>query len=175
MKKITLLILTLSLGFSSYSQTRYGYKAGYNGMQLKSVMNGSESIRKSSGFYAGGYVNIPTSDQFSVQPEIIYASAEYLYNDQINLIQIPLKMQFKMANDFRGYIGPEGIFLVGLGDQDKALFKTFIFAVTFGITYEITDQFHIEIRPSLSLTKFFDDGIDYRRFNTLQFGFAYEF
>lgn len=185
MKKIALLLFTFCLSFSGFSQnddttsstfqTRFGIKAGYNGMQMKNVIDGSESIRKSSGFYVGGYINIPTSDQFSVQPEVIYSSTEYLYNDQMNLLQIPVKLQFKMANNFRGFIGPEGIFLVGLGDQDKALFKEFLFAVTFGITYEITDQFHIEIRPSLSLTKFFDDGIDYRRFNTLQVGLAYEF
>ena len=50
-----------------------------------------------------------------------------------------------------------------------------MFGFTFGAKYQITPNFYIEGRPYLALSRFLEDDLSYRKFNTLQIGLAYSF
>lgn len=156
--------------------TTFGIKGGLNALAVKTVSEISDNVHKKSGFYFGAFVNIPTSDSFSIQPEINYTTGEYTANDNINLLHIPVLLKFDIGSGFVGYIGPENVILLSLDDPLEDKFNKYMLGFTFGGAYNITDNFSIEMRPYLSITKFLDDGPGvYRRYNTLQIGLAYKF
>lgn len=184
MKK--LLLATLSLFFVGHITAQdedvvipdisFGLKAGLNSMHNKTVNETSDNVQKKSGVYVGAFVNIPTSDVFSVQPEIIYSSTEFLGRNNANFLHFPVLLNFDLGNDFSGFIGPEGQVLINLGEAENSdLYNSFMFGFTFGARYQITPNFYIEGRPYFALSKFLKDDLGYRKFNTLQIGLAFKF
>lgn len=182
MKRILFSLLTLTVVFSSYAQdeelpeVRYGLKAGLNSIHNKIVTSSSDNVQKKSGVYIGVFATIPTSEVFSLQPELIYSSTEYSGENNINLLHFPVLLNFDLGNNFIGFVGPEGQFLLDIGDtENQDLFNKLMFGITFGAKYQITPKFYIEGRPYFALTKFLEDDLGYRKFNTLQIGLAYSF
>lgn len=184
MKTITLLLSLFLISSNAFAQdddftvpkVTFGLKAGLNSVQMKIASGSSDNVQKKSGVYAGAFVNIPTSDTFSIQPEVIYSSTEYLGRNNMNLLHIPVLLSFNLANNFTGFIGPEAQFLMGLGDtENKELFNDVLFGFTFGASYKITPNFYIDARPYFAFSKFLEEDSGYRKFNTLQIGVAYKF
>ncbi len=184
MKKVILTLTLVCTSIFTFAQDEdietpkvtFGLKAGLNSVQMKIVTESSDNTQKKSGVYAGIFVNIPTSEVFSIQPELIYSSTEYLGRDNMNLLHVPLLLNFQLANNFTGFIGPEAQILLDLGDTaNKELFNDFLIGFTFGANYQITPNFYIEARPYFAFTKFLEDNSGYRKFNTLQIGLAYKF
>jgi hypothetical protein len=154
----------------------FGLKAGLNSMHNKTVNVSSDNVQKKSGVYVGAFVNIPTSDIFSVQPEIIYSSTEFQGRNNVNLLHIPVLLNFDLGNDFSGFIGPEGQVLIDLDEAENSdLYNSFMFGITFGARYQITPNFYIEGRPYFALSKFLEDDSGYKKFNTLHIGLAFKF
>lgn len=182
MKQLVFL-LALCIATSSFAQdddyqtlkTTFGIKAGVNSMAIKTVDENSDFVQKDTGFYVGGFVNIPTSETFSIQPELNYVSGKYTRNDDIKLLHIPVLMAFKISEGFKGYIGPEAVYLLSLDDPNEDEFNELMFGFTFGFSYHITEHLLVEARPYFSLSRFYDDDINYRRYNTLQIGVGYSF
>ncbi|MBT8261168.1 MAG: PorT family protein [Flavobacteriaceae bacterium] len=161
--------------FETNLKTTYGIKAGLNALAVKVVNENQDNVQRESGVYVGAFVNIPTSESFSIQPEINYASGKYTFNDNINLLHIPVLLKLDAGNSLSAFIGPEAVLLLSLDDPEKNKFNKFMFGFTFGLAYNFTDSFSIEIRPYYSLTRFLDDGPGiYRKYNTLQVGLAYK-
>ena len=156
-----------------------------NALAIKTIINESEQISKESGIYVGAFVNFPTSEVFSIQPELNYASGKYNYNDKVNFLHIPLLFKFEMKSGFSGFIGPESVILLNSPkpvnrneDQEdqEDNFNKFMFGFTFGVAYDITDNLSIEGRPYFGISRFFDNGsTNYSRYNTFQVGLAYKF
>ena len=154
----------------------YGLIAGLNSMHNKTVNETSDNVQKKSGVYIGAFVNIPTSDVFSVQPEIIYSSTEFQGRNNVNILHIPVLLNFELGNGFSGFLGPEGQVLINLDEADNSdLYNSFMFGFTFGARYQITPNFYIEGRPYFALSKFLEDDSGYKIFNTLQIGLAFKF
>lgn len=154
----------------------FGIKAGLNSMHNKTVSESGDNVQKKSGVYIGAFVNIPTSDVFSVQPEIIYSSTEFQGRNNVNLLHIPVLLNFDLGNKFTGFIGPEGQVLINLDEAENSdLYNSFMFGFTFGARYQITPNFYVEGRPYFALSKFLEENTGYRKFNTLQIGLAYKF
>ena len=154
----------------------FGLKAGLNSMHNKTVNESSDNVQKKSGVYIGAFVNIPTSEVFSVQPEIIYSSTEFQGRNNVNLLHIPVLLNFELGNGFTGFVGPEGQVLIDLGEAENSdLYNSFMFGFTFGARYQITPNFYIEGRPYFAFSKFLEDDSGYKKFNTLQIGLAFKF
>tara|TARA_R110002073_G_scaffold159955_2_gene315405 strand:- start:1741 stop:2295 length:555 start_codon:yes stop_codon:yes gene_type:complete len=184
MKKLILLvILTLFVGniFAQEDdiiipEIGFGLKAGLNSMHNRTVNASSDNVQKKTGVYIGAFVKIPTSDVFSVQTEIIYSSTEFQGRNNVNLLHIPVLLNFELGNGFTGFFGPEGQVLIDLGEAENSnLYNSFMFGFTFGARYQITPNFYIEGRPYFALSKFLEDDSGYRKFNTLQIGLAFKF
>jgi hypothetical protein len=187
MKQLTLLCCALFIVANTFAQegdenyatelkTSFGIKAGYNNIQMKIEDQGRENVQREAGVYLGTYVNIQTSETFSVQPEVIYSSSRYNINDNIDLIHIPVSLKFELANNFSGFIGPEAQFLLGIGDVDTEVFNNFMFGFFFGANYEVAPHFFLEARPYFALSRLLDNGPGVsRKLNTLQIGLAYQF
>ena len=182
MKRILFSLLVFGFILNGYSQDdtinkiSFGLKAGLNSMHNKVVTSSSDNVQKRSGVYAGVFITIPTSEMFSIQPELIYSATEHTGTDNVNLLHLPVLLNFELGNKFTGFVGPEGVFLLSIDDaENQDLFNTFMFGLTFGARYQITPNFYIEGRPYFALSRFLEDDLGYRKFNTLQIGLAYRF
>lgn len=185
MKKILLLFTLTFITSNVFAQeendiktakVNFGIKVGYNSVQIKAVTASSDNVQKKAGVYAGIFINIPTSDVFSIQPEVIYSSSEFAGRDKMSLLHIPVLFSFKLTNNFTGFFGPEAQFLLSLGNApNKDLFNTFLFGFTFGVNYKITPNIYIEARPYFAFNKFLEDSSGFRKFNILQLGLVYKF
>jgi len=185
MKLISIILFTLCLTTTLFAQgedddssnlkTTFGIKAGYNAIQMKVESETNNNIQKEAGVYFGAFVNIPTSETFSVQPEVLYSSSRYNINDNINLLHVPVSLKFNLTNNFTGFFGPEAQFLLGIGDEDTSLFNDVMFGFYFGANYEVAPNFFLEARPYFAISKILDDSGVTRKLNTLQVGLAYQF
>jgi len=184
MKNIVLFISLAFLTSISFAQDedleipklRFGLKVGLNSVQMKVVNMSNDNAQNKSGVYVGAFVNIPSSDVFSIQPEIIYSSTEYSGTSKMSFLHVPVLLNFKLANNFTGFFGPEAQILLDINDtQNKDLFNSFLLGFSFGANYKITPNFYLEARPYFALSKFLEEDSGYRKFNTLQIGLAYTF
>lgn len=104
---------------------RFGIKGGANAASFSEQELSTKNQK--IGFHAGAFVNIPLSEKFSIQPEVLYnqmgaksidAYDEYTQGDttvktkneytvDLNYISVPLMLQMKPAHNFYIEAGPE--------------------------------------------------------------------
>ncbi|PWN64149.1 porin family protein [Chryseobacterium viscerum] len=199
MKK-QLLNLCIVIGTMSFAQStdepRFGVKAGGN---LSSI-SGSDSKSK-IGFYAGAFVNVPISDAFSLQPEIVYSQqgakvkgdyemATYtIKNMQQNFgyINVPVMLQYNATPEFYLEAGPEFGLLVNAQAKgningqtykanNKDSFRTFNFGAGIGLGYRFTPNIGVNVRYIAGLTDTIKYGLGETSRNTnFQLGINYLF
>ncbi|KFF13098.1 opacity protein [Chryseobacterium soli] len=199
MKK-QLLSLCIVIGTMTFAQStdgpRFGIKVGGN---LSSISGGD--TKSKVGFYAGGFVNVPISDAFSIQPEVVYsqqgakAKGDYelatyaIKNMQQNLsyINIPLMVQYNATPEFYLEAGPEFGLLVNAqvkGDingqtnkaNNKDSLKNFNFGAGIGLGYRFTQNIGVNARYIAGITDTLKYGLGENSKNTnFQLGINYLF
>ena len=98
MKKKILLIVSIFISAFSFAQTQpvFGVKAGITSSgirgnaadNLNNILDfakGNISTRDYTGFFAGGYVNIPVAENFSIEPGVYYSLKGYQLQGELNL------------------------------------------------------------------------------------------
>jgi len=98
MKKQILLFVSVALSTLAIAQTKptFGVKGGVShaGLQgdavtsLQSLIdfsNGAITTGNRTGFFAGGYANIPVTEQFSIEPGIYYSQKGYELKGSFNI------------------------------------------------------------------------------------------
>ena len=126
MKKL-FLGLGLVAGTFAFAQTSptFGLKAGLNVSSISD--DGYEDAKSKAGFYGGIFMNAPLSEQFSIQPEVLYSQygaktvstyttpLQTVRNSaslNLDYIAVPVMFQFHATPDFYIEAGPEFGFLV---------------------------------------------------------------
>ena len=172
MKKL-FLGLGLVAGTFAFAQTSpsFGLKAGLN---ISSISDdGYEESKSKAGFYGGVFMNAPLSEQFSIQPEVMYsqlgAKTDYklagtTFSNELKLdyITVPVMFQFRATPAFYLEAGPEFGFLVsakskntvsngnGSGSNTNELnkdnFNGFNFGLGLGLGFDITKNFGVNAR-----------------------------
>ena len=115
MKKKILLSLFLFLSIVSFAQVRYGVAAGVsvysingnaadNLKQVLSFTNGMVTTGPVTGFYGGGYANIPVSSNVSVEPGIYYSNKGYALTGDYTVKGIDILTADATAKLRTGYI-----------------------------------------------------------------------
>ncbi|RZK27526.1 MAG: PorT family protein, partial [Hymenobacter sp.] len=133
MKKIILSLAVLAVATgAANAQTgiKVGLKGGFNG----STFSGADSkgSEYKAGFAAGGFVNFGVSDNFSIQPELLYSQkgasqdgAAYLSGTTIKTdgtekttlgyLDVPIMFRYNVGDDGKGFfieLGPQGSFVL---------------------------------------------------------------
>ncbi|MEN4760544.1 MULTISPECIES: porin family protein [unclassified Chryseobacterium] len=122
---------------------RFGIKGGANATQFSEQKLSAKNQK--IGFNAGVFVNIPLSQKFAIQPEVLYnqmgaksvvASSEVTtgsttvktekdFTTSLNYISVPLMLQMKPADNFYVEAGPEfSYFLDGKNKGDTKVTTT---------------------------------------------------
>lgn len=130
MKK-TILSLALLAGVAgaANAQTgiKYGLKGGFNGATYAGA--DSKGVEYKAGFAAGGFLNFGLSDNFSIQPELLYSqkgasrdnvsyqsgSSTLNGTQKITLgyLDVPIMFRFNLGEEGKGFFveaGPQGSF-----------------------------------------------------------------
>jgi len=132
MKKL-FLGLGLVAGTFAFAQTSpmFGIKAGMNVSSL-STEEGLSDQGSKIGFYGGLFMNAPLSEQFSIQPELIYSQygdkydyvnplndQRYSYSRNLDYIALPVMFQYNATPSFYLEAGPEFGLLVSAKNKAK--------------------------------------------------------
>ena len=171
MKKIILALVVLTTTFYvSDAQIRFGLKAGASFYNFGGDDAEDLDLDSKISFNAGGMVNIPISENFSFNPEVIFngegakmEEGDDRVNYNLGYINVPLLLQFNSTSGFYAEFGPQVGFLMSAkldqkmggveSDTDiKDNFKSTNFSVALGAGYRMTNGFGIGARYNLGLS-----------------------
>lgn len=108
----TIIALFIVIGGAQAQHANLGIKGGLNFHTLQS--NNSISYNPKVGLHIGLLCHIHLSDQFAIQPEIVFSGQGSMYknnagdvNFNLNYVNLPLLFQYMFDNGFRLQAGPQ--------------------------------------------------------------------
>jgi len=157
MKKILLLAVITVLGFTNAKaqKIKFGVKGGLNFASVSG--DNTEGIDGVTSFNFGVLSEIPISDKFSFQPELMYSGQGYSYNDDtiaLSYFNIPLMGKYYLTKGLSLEAGPQIGFLFSAKNEKtdvKDSFNTFDFGVNFGLGYKFDNGLNFGARYNLGL------------------------
>ncbi|MBL0144633.1 MAG: PorT family protein [Chitinophagaceae bacterium] len=181
MKKIILFAAFAVVGYTTQAQAKYGAKAGVNFADF----NGSDADGFSSltGFNLGGFANIPVTENFSLQPELLFSKEGGKFSGgkiTTSYINIPVMLQYNISNGFYGETGPQiGILASAKSKIDgvsgtsniKDEFKGSNFSWGLGFGYKMTNGLGFNGRYNLGLGTVIKDATV--KTSNIAFGLSY--
>lgn len=176
MKKVFVLVAAVVLVSAVQAQKgsiKFGVKAGANFYKFSGddADFGDVSPKIQVGIAGGGLVNIPVSDMFSVQPEVLFSMEGTKYEEsgdklmyKTNYINIPVLFQYNNASGFYAETGPQIGFLMSAKADDgsnstdvKDSFKGTNFSWALGLGYKMKSGFGFGARYNLGLGNIVDE------------------
>lgn len=170
MKKLFLVAAVAVFGLSNVNaQSQFGVMAGYTNITEKAKFGSESASHGESGFFVGGLADFTISEQFHIQPEVLYANAS-----DVNFLYIPILAKYMVSEEFGILAGPQANLI--LEDTPEG-FNSFGIDLTFGANYKINQNFFAEARYGIELTnRISDGGSDFKgTYNTLHIGVGYMF
>ncbi|MCP2028796.1 hypothetical protein L1276_003967 [Flavobacterium sp. HSC-32F16] len=158
MKKILVLAVFTVLGFTNVNaqEIKFGVKGGLNFSTVSG--DNTESINYVTSYNLGVVSEIPLSEKFSFQPEVIYSRQGYTFNNDIvalNYLNIPLMAKYYVTKGLSVEAGPQIGFLLSAKNEKidvKDAFKTVDFGVNFGVGYKLENGLNFGARYNLGLS-----------------------
>lgn len=182
----------VALSFSANAQgVDFGVKAGVNFANIGGDESDDFSSRTS--FHFGVTAGISVSDNFTVQPELVYsaqgASIDFGGGEdgdiKLDYLNLPIMAQFQVADGFSIEVGPQFGFLLSAkaddGDDEEDL-KDFVkgldLSAGVGVNYGMASGLNFGARYNLGLSNI-NDGDDSDDFknqnNVIQVSIGYRF
>jgi len=181
MKKLLIIVCIASLTFVSCSTTktaRLGLKAGANFSTISG--DDTDNVKTLTAFHVGGVAEVPVSDNFSVQPELLYSSQGAKYEEsegydgkfKFDYINVPVMAKFNVSNGLSLEAGPQVGFLMSAkdeynstGDSGEEDIKDFVKGLDFGLNigagYRLESGLNFGARYNLGLSNINDfEGAD---------------
>ncbi|TDW46612.1 outer membrane protein with beta-barrel domain [Flavobacterium sp. 270] len=158
MKKILVLAVITVLGFANVNaqEIKFGVKGGLNFSTVSG--DNTENIDYVTSYNIGVVSEIPLSEKFSFQPEILYSRQGYSFNNDVvalNYLNVPLIGKYYITKGFSVEAGPQIGFLLSAKNEKvnvKDSFNTFDFGVNFGLGYKLENGLNFGARYNLGLT-----------------------
>ncbi len=194
MKKILVFAVLASFSFFGNAQEesiRFGAKAGLN---LANVKGDNENTDMRTSFHVGALAEIPISEKFAFQPELLYSSqgnkvdeSDFESTTKLDYLQVPLMGKFYVAEGLSLQAGPQVGFLLAANsegedngvdfDEDvKDQLKTIDFGLNLGAGYQLDMGVFFDARYNLGLSNILDDSGDLSVQNSVfQFSVGYKF
>lgn len=158
MKKIVLVTVIAVFGLVKVNaqEIKFGAKAGIN---LASISgDNTENIDAVTSFNFGLVAEIPISEKFSFQPELMYSGQGYSFNDNtiaLSYLNIPLMGKYYLTKGLSLEAGPQVGFLLSAKNESidvKDSFKTLDFGLNFGVGYKLENGLNFGARYNLGLS-----------------------
>lgn len=158
MKKFLLVAVITVFGLVSAEAQgiKFGVKGGLNFATISGDnTDGSDLV---TGLHFGVLAEIPISEKFSFQPELMYSGQGTSFNDyatDLSYLNIPLMGKYYLTKGLSLEAGPQLGFLLSAKTDDsdvKDLFKTVDFGVNFGLGYKLENGLNFGARYNLGLS-----------------------
>lgn len=169
MKKILLSAAAImAFGFASQAQDiKFGAKAGLN---IADFGGDAETSGSRTGFHVGAVAEFKLTEQFSIQPELLYSmqGAKFETLDGFDVVEedmkldylnIPIMAKYYLFEGFSIQAGPQVGFLMSAKAEDedvKDSFKSIDFALNGGVGYELPLGVFFQARYSAGLANVAD-------------------
>ena len=166
-----ILVMTLAFAVAANAEgTAFGIKAGVNFANIAG--DDVDDLNSLTGFVGGGFVDIPMSPTFSIQPEVFYSQKGAKYEEmgtdvsiKLDYVDIPVLLKFTMAGESARpffLFGPSVGFSVSskLSVNDESFDLDGVASTDFGLVFGIGvnfQKFLIEGRYALGLSNVNDD------------------
>lgn len=167
MKKVSLLVLAMSVFAVSQSQIRFGARAGLNVSTI--VGKETEGWKSKAGIFIGGLAEIPVLAKFSVQPELFYSMEGAKWDGEdggktsLGYIKLPVLAKYTFASGFYGETGPQIGFLLnatdawdGKKEDVKEFLKKTDFNWVIGAGYYVRPEIGVHVRYNAGLSAFYE-------------------
>lgn len=120
MKKILLLAVVTVLGFANVNaqKIKFGAKGGLNFASVSG--DNTEGIDVVTAFNFGLVSEIPLSEKFSFQPELMYSGQGYSFNDNtiaLSYLNVPLMGKYYVTKGLSLEAGPQIGFLLAAKNE----------------------------------------------------------
>lgn len=183
MKKL-LITLTAFATFSFINaqedDIRFGAKGGLNISNFAG--DDADDFKSKVGFHFGAIVEIPVSDVFAVQPELIFSTqgSQFTLEDfdgfesftfdttfKLSYLNLPIMAKYYVAEGLSLQVGPQLGFLLDakvkvevegteVEDDAKEAFKGVDFGLNFGLGYQLEAGVFFDARYNLGLSNIAD-------------------
>ncbi|QSB26500.1 porin family protein [Flavobacterium sp. CLA17] len=158
MRKFLVLAVVTVLGFTNVNaqKIKFGAKGGLNFASVSG--DNTKGIGAVTSFNFGVLSEIPISDKFSFQPELMYSGQGYDLNDNtiaLSYLNVPLMGKYYLTKGLSLEAGPQIGFLLAAKNEKtdvKNSFNTFDFGVNFGVGYKLDNGLNFSARYNLGLT-----------------------
>lgn len=165
MKKILVLAVLTVLGFTNANAQKinFGIKGGLNFANING--DNTSKFETVAAFNFGLMSEIPISQKFSFQPEIMFSGQGYSFEGSngnivaLNYLNVPLMGKYYVVKGLSLEAGPQLGFLLSAKNEStnvKDSFKTFDFGVNFGLGYKLNSGLNFGARYNLGLTNIND-------------------
>ncbi|MXN90515.1 outer membrane beta-barrel protein [Flavobacterium sp. Sd200] len=137
-------------------EIKFGAKGGLNFASVSG--DNTEGIDVVTSFNFGIVSEIPISEKFSFQPELMYSGQGYSYNDDtiaLSYLNVPLMGKYYLIKGLSVEAGPQIGFLFSAKNDKtdvKDSYNTFDFGVNFGLGYKFNSGLNFAARYNLGLT-----------------------
>ncbi|WP_242157433.1 porin family protein [Aestuariivivens sediminis] len=154
MKKILFFTVLTVLGLFNLpaQEVNFGLKGGVDFASLRLEAEGENISTSETGFYIGALVEIQLSDNFALQPELLYVVIDF-EDMNFDYISIPIVVKYSVSNELDLIVGPNLGFILDTEEGEKS----FNFGLEGGASYDITENFFIEARYNLGLANLLED------------------
>ncbi|MGX5817311.1 porin family protein [Chitinophaga lutea] len=186
MKRFILLLSLFLTGAvaASAQQVSFGVKGGLNIAKLTNA----DRTKTRAGVYAGAFANIALTEEWAIQPELLYSGQGRKvdppiiddYTEALNYINLPVMVQYHIVPEFHLEAGPQIGFLVAAkakGDGNsldiKDNYKGVDFGLGFGLGYTFDMGIGINARYNFGLTNVLDDSDNSYKNSVAQIGLSY--
>lgn len=185
MKKILALAVFTVLGFTNANAQKinFGVKGGINIANING--ENTSNLESVAAFNFGLMSEIPISEKFSFQPEVMFSGQGYSFEGSdgniiaLNYLNVPLMGKYYLTKGLSLEAGPQFGFLLSAkneGTDVKDSFKTFDFGVNVGLGYKLNNGLNFGARYNLGLTNINDlSGSGKNRNGVIQLSIGYFF
>jgi len=202
MKKVLMVATVAILAFTNVNaqEVKFGVKVGVNVASISGDDAENEEGRTS--FHIGGVTEIMISENFSIQPELMYSSQGYSFassetfggdtydyeeTGKLDYINLPIMAKYYVAEGFSLEAGPQIGFLMSAklesydsedgsySDDIKELLKDIDFGLGVGLGFKMDNGLNFAARYNIGLSSISEDDEYSIQNNVLQVSVGFMF
>ena len=158
MKKILTIVAFAFFGAATVQaqEVNFGLKGGLNFADL--VGDNSSANSQLTAFHVGAMAEIPLTEKFSFQPEVLFSGQGTSINDNIlemRYLNVPLIGKYYLTKGFSLEAGPQVGFLLSAKNEGlnvKQNFKNVDFGLNVGLGYKLENGLNFGARYNFGLS-----------------------
>ncbi len=170
MKKLFFIAMMAFAGITTTNaqDANYGVIGGFTSGAAKIKSQGLSASNSESGFHIGFFGDFNVSENFNIQPQIMYTNIE-----EVNLLQVPVLGKFSVGDDFNLLVGPQITYTM---EEVAPDYTKFNIGLSFGASYDIKENLFVQANYSAQLNNYYTGSQDLKsRINFLNFSIGYKF